>query len=81
MYNHWHVANVDCFAGHYISDESCELRSFLLDSLPFDEIHTVINLAKTIKEVIDEWQLCNKILFCVSDNGSNIKIAIDKELR
>lgn len=65
---------------HYISEESCELRYCLLDCGPLEEAHTARNLAKIIMQVSDEWQLSNKVLLGVSDNGSNIKNAIEKEL-
>ncbi|CAH0717193.1 unnamed protein product, partial [Brenthis ino] len=66
--------------GHYISETTSELKYCLLDCIPLEESHSAKNLARLIKEICDEWNLSNKVLLAVTDNGSNIKNAIEKEL-
>lgn len=66
--------------GHYIETVACNLESFLLDCIPLDGNHTAHNLSKEIKRICDEWQVTNKILIAITDNGKNIKNAIEKEL-
>ncbi|CAH2103396.1 unnamed protein product [Euphydryas editha] len=66
--------------GHYIKEEDFELKSFLLDCVPLTENHTAKNLAEAIKVISDDWRVTDKILLAVTDNGNNIKSAIEKEL-
>ncbi|KAL0811816.1 hypothetical protein ABMA28_009244 [Loxostege sticticalis] len=79
----WSTCNNDsmmALTGHYIDKECCTLQSFLLDCVPLEKSHTAKNLSHTIKKTCDEWMISQKILLGVSDNGANIKNAIEKEL-
>lgn len=79
----WTSASNDSFmalTGHYIEDQECVLRSILLDCTPLQESHTARNLADVIKNVCDDWNIGRNILLGVSDNGMNIKNAIEREL-
>ncbi|KAF9408106.1 hypothetical protein HW555_012080 [Spodoptera exigua] len=66
--------------GHYIEQEEFALKSFLLDCVPLVNAHTAKNLADTVKTVCQEWNVADKILLAVTDNGANIKSAIEREL-
>ncbi|XP_050561099.1 zinc finger BED domain-containing protein 4 [Spodoptera frugiperda] len=66
--------------GHYIEEEEFAIKSLLLDCVPLDDAHTAKNLADTIKSICQEWNVSDKILLAVSDNGANIKSAIEREL-
>lgn len=67
--------------GHFIEEEEFNLKSILLDCVPLLESHTAKNIADCIKQICDEWCVTDKILLAVSDNGANIKSAIERELR
>lgn len=64
---------------HFVDDDF-KMRSVLLKCAHFDDSHTSVNLAKDLKNVAEEWGLEKKILLAVTDNASNIKSAIIKEL-
>ncbi|XP_072933649.1 uncharacterized protein [Epargyreus clarus] len=66
--------------GHFIEEEEFNLKSLLLDCVPLLESHTAKNIAECIKQICEEWGISNKILLAVSDNGANIKCAIEREL-
>lgn len=66
--------------GHYIEQEEFALKSLLLDCVPLVNSHTAKNLLDAIKTVCQEWNVAYKILLTVSDNGANIKSAIEREL-
>ncbi|KAH9645929.1 hypothetical protein HF086_011391 [Spodoptera exigua] len=66
--------------GHYIEQEEFALKSFLLDCVPLVNAHTAKNLADTVKTVCQEWNVADIILLAVTDNGANIKSAIEREL-
>ncbi|KAL0902470.1 hypothetical protein ABMA27_000328 [Loxostege sticticalis] len=79
----WSTCNNDsmmALTSHYIDKECCTLQSFLFDCVPLEESHTAKKLSHTIKKTCDEWMISQKILLGVSDNGANIKNAIEKEL-
>lgn len=59
---------------HWISET--ELKSNLLECVPFYEQHTAENLSKLLKEKFEEWDISNKIACVVSDNAANIVAAI-----
>lgn len=42
--------------------------------------HTGQNIAATLTNIFNEWNIANKIITVVSDNGSNIKNAINEHL-
>ncbi|XP_047505129.1 E3 SUMO-protein ligase ZBED1-like [Pieris napi] len=79
----WTSSTNDSFlgvTGHYIDKDEYVLKSILLECVLLDGSHTSINLATELLRVAEEWQVANKILLAVSDNGSNIKKAIEKDL-
>lgn len=61
---------------HYI-DESFKLDSTLLDCFPMTERHTADNLASELVRIAAEWDITGKVVACVSDNASNIRVAIN----
>ncbi|KAL4121559.1 hypothetical protein QTP88_014050 [Uroleucon formosanum] len=60
---------------HFI-DNNFLLKSVLLSCHEFSDSHTSQNLSQKIKSIIQEWNLENKIIFAVSDNASNIQLAL-----
>lgn len=62
-------------SAHYL-DIDFELKSVLLECVPFEESHTSVNLSNKIKCVITDWGLDGKVGLVVSDNANNIKGAI-----
>lgn len=62
--------------GHYIEEDDFTLKYCLLDCVPLEESHTGRKIAKSIKDICDEWQVSNKVLLGVFDNDKNVKNAI-----
>lgn len=60
---------------HFI-DKNTEIQSVLLGCINFDERHTSANLLAFLKQIIQDWQLSNKVTCIVSDNAFNIVAAI-----
>lgn len=63
---------------HFIYDD--HLYSPVLATREVFESHTGQNIATALKNIFNEWGITNKILTIVSDNGSNIKNAINEHL-
>nr|CAI5859090.1 unnamed protein product [Callosobruchus analis] len=64
---------------HFINDEY-ELKSILLECSVLMGHHTSQNLATTLQRIVRDWGIGEKVLLAVSDNASNIKNAITKQL-
>ncbi|KAI4468007.1 dna replication-related element factor isoform a [Holotrichia oblita] len=78
----WTSVNTESYiavTAHFLNDEF-QLRHILLDCSLMKTQHTSINLATEIKRVVTEWGFQEKVLLAVTDNASNIKNAITKEL-
>lgn len=74
----WTSRNNESFMAitiHFI-DTEFTLKSVLLGCHSFNSSHTGYNLRQEIKNVLESWNLNNKIKFAVSDNASNIKNAL-----
>lgn len=74
----WTSRNNDSYlavTGHYI-DSNYKLQSVLLECKVLESRHTALNLAEELKNVVQEWNILDKILLTVSDNGANIKNAV-----
>eukprot|EP00102_Acyrthosiphon_pisum_P010151 XP_008178343.1 PREDICTED: zinc finger BED domain-containing protein 4-like [Acyrthosiphon pisum] len=63
---------------HFIFDN--HLYSPVLATRELFDSHTGINIATTLKNIFNEWGIADKIVTIVSDNGSNIKSAINEHL-
>ncbi|KAL4153182.1 hypothetical protein QTP88_001015 [Uroleucon formosanum] len=63
---------------HFIFDN--HLYSPVLTTREVFDSHTGLNIATTLKNIFNEWGITNKIVTIVSDNGSNIKNAINEHL-
>lgn len=61
---------------HFVEDY--KMFSCLLDCFQFTERHTADNLADELLRIAREWQVTDKVVACVSDNASNITLAIRK---
>ncbi|CAH0717085.1 unnamed protein product, partial [Brenthis ino] len=74
----WTSRNNDSYlavTGHYI-DKNFSLQSVLLECKVLESRHTGLNLAGELRNVAQEWNILDKVLLAVSDNGANIKSAI-----
>ncbi|XP_050546155.1 zinc finger BED domain-containing protein 6-like [Daktulosphaira vitifoliae] len=64
---------------HFIDPQDETLiSSVLLGCNDFDEKHTGDNLAFFLSNIINEWNLSNKLTVVITDNAANIKAAIRK---
>ena len=61
---------------HFISNDTFELKSFLLEVKFMPKKHTSENLFNEIRDMINEWGIDNKHIIFVSDNASDIKKAL-----
>jgi hypothetical protein len=68
----WTSINREAYLGitiHYVDLNWC-LCNFLLDIIPFNIRHTGNNIAQAIVNVLDEFQISNKIIALTTDNES-----------
>lgn len=65
---------------HYITDDY-SLNSVLLECKNNTASSSAENLAREIKQIINKFELQDKVLIVISDNGANVKSAITKELK
>ncbi|KAE9528899.1 hypothetical protein AGLY_012474 [Aphis glycines] len=63
---------------HFIFDD--RLYSPVLATREMHESHTGVNIANLLSDILNEWGIKAKIVTIVSDNGSNIKNAINVHL-
>ncbi|CAJ0855588.1 12737_t:CDS:2 [Entrophospora sp. SA101] len=52
---------------HYV-DNDWKFKSFLLDIIPMLAQHTAINITNAIIEILEEYELCEKVLGLTTDN-------------
>ncbi|XP_060874403.1 E3 SUMO-protein ligase ZBED1-like [Metopolophium dirhodum] len=64
---------------HFIFDD--KLYSPVLATREVHGAHTGENIAAVLSEIFNEWEINNKIVTIVSDNGANIKNAINIHLQ
>jgi len=64
---------------HFIFDD--KLYSPVLATREVHGSHTGENIAAVFSDIINEWDINSKIVTIVSDNGTNIKNAINQYLR
>jgi hypothetical protein len=56
------------------------IHQYLIATKDVFDRHTGQNIAVTLINIFNEWNIANKIITVVSDNGSNIKNAINEHL-
>ncbi|XP_036343171.1 zinc finger BED domain-containing protein 1-like [Rhagoletis pomonella] len=61
---------------HFVEPEKGILKSHLIACIENAERHTSDNLCATLRKIMDEWEISNKITAVVSDNAANIIGAI-----
>ena len=61
---------------HYI-DRSWELQAFVLETLPFPERHTGVNIADKLKVLAERWEIKDSVMMVSHDQGSNMKAAME----
>ncbi|CAF4948123.1 unnamed protein product [Pieris macdunnoughi] len=74
----WTSRNNDSYlavTGHYV-DKNFILQSVLLECKVFESSHTALHIAQELRNVAQDWNILDKVLLVVSDNGANIKNAI-----
>ena len=65
------------FTEHFI-DKDWILRSYCLDTIPSYEDHTGENIANTLQDVLENWQLSSeKLVATTTDNASNYVAAFE----
>ncbi|CAI6373848.1 unnamed protein product [Macrosiphum euphorbiae] len=64
---------------HFIFDDI--LYSPVLATREVHDSHTGENIAASLRLIFNEWEIGNKIVTIVSDNGANIKNAINQHLK
>lgn len=78
----WTSVNTESFialTGHFIND-SYELKTILLECSLMKGRDTSQNLALTINRIAEDWGLAEKIILVVTDNATNMKNAVTKDL-
>ncbi|KAL4083415.1 hypothetical protein QTP88_028731 [Uroleucon formosanum] len=63
---------------HFIHNN--RLHSPVLATREVKDSHTGLNIATALTHIFNEWSIANKIVTIASDNGSNIKNAINEHL-
>lgn len=79
----WTSRNNESFmavTAHFITDDFFS-KSMLLSCTSFSESHTSVNIAQELKNIMDEWNINQKVGLIVSDNASNVVGAVQKELK
>ena len=61
---------------HYI-DGNWELQAFVLETMPFPDRHTGINIADKLKGLAERWGIMDNVRMVSHDQGSNIKAAME----
>ncbi|XP_005098416.1 zinc finger BED domain-containing protein 4-like [Aplysia californica] len=61
---------------HFITP-SWELHGCVLDTLKLDEAHTAKNIAEVLSQIMESWQIRDKVFAIVKDNASNMIAAVD----
>ena len=61
---------------HYI-DPNVKLQNFVLETLPFPERHTGVNIAEKLKGVGERWGIIHKVMIVSHDQGSNMEAALE----
>ena len=61
---------------HYI-DPNFKLQNFVLETLPFPERHTGVNIAEKLKGVGERWGIIHKVMMVSHDQGSNMEAAME----
>ncbi|KAK7909747.1 hypothetical protein WMY93_014431 [Mugilogobius chulae] len=64
------------FTVHFIN-EDWEMKSYVLQTRAMHETHTGANIADVLKAAVDEWSLDPKKPVFVTDNASNMCVAVD----
>uniref|UniRef100_A0AAG5DQS5 HAT C-terminal dimerisation domain-containing protein n=2 Tax=Anopheles atroparvus TaxID=41427 RepID=A0AAG5DQS5_ANOAO len=70
--------NVSFFAitGHFINEDGY-LQTLLLKCSEFALNHTAVNIAEWIQNIMEEYDIKNKVVAVVTDNATNMKAAIN----
>lgn len=61
---------------HFINKE-WELKSYVLQTRAMSGSHTGVNIAEVLQKVVHEWKLVNKKPVVITDNASNMSVAIE----
>ena len=57
-------------ACHFI-DESCQLKTFVLETFHLNVAHTAENIATELERIAEEWKVSEKVVALVTDNAAN----------
>jgi len=76
----WSSKAHDSYLGitaHYI-DKNFEIYSLVLDIGEISYPHTAVEISHHVSKVFNDWNLEEKVLIIVIDNGSNVKSAVSR---
>lgn len=78
--DNWTSINTDSFITitcHYIyTDNTWSLKSAVLATRFVEATHTAENLKGIIEDILEEFEISDKVVACVHDNAANINLAI-----
>ena len=58
-------------------DSDWELQAFVLETIPFPDRHTGINIADKLKGLVKRWEIMDNVMMVSHDQGSNMKAAME----
>ena len=61
---------------HYI-DDNWELQAFVLETMPFPDRHTGINIVDKLKGLVERWEIMDNVGMVSHDQASNMKAAME----
>uniref|UniRef100_A0A0A1XSV1 Zinc finger BED domain-containing protein 1 n=1 Tax=Zeugodacus cucurbitae TaxID=28588 RepID=A0A0A1XSV1_ZEUCU len=65
---------------HFVNSKF-DMCSILLECCPMTESHTTKNVSAELMRVTEDWGISRKILLAITDNASNMKNAIQNDLK
>uniref|UniRef100_A0A182WA91 HAT C-terminal dimerisation domain-containing protein n=1 Tax=Anopheles minimus TaxID=112268 RepID=A0A182WA91_9DIPT len=61
---------------HFIDEEECKLKTYLLDCNEFAERHTALNIGQWLRTLMDNFNISSEVCCIVTDNAANMKSAV-----
>lgn len=75
----WTSRSMDSYmalTAHFITNDTTELKSVFIQCVEIDSDHTGINIYQEIKNILQDWEIYNKVNFFVTDKSSNMESAV-----
>ena len=61
---------------HYINPDWI-LKNLVLKTSSFPERHTGINIAEKLQELAQRWEISEKVVYIIHDEGANMELAME----